>query len=277
MEPITSTILIPYDFTEIADKAVAHAVVLCGKMNTSIVLLHVVKKENLIDDLQQQLQMVADKVQTKHGIKAVALVRDGTIFKTINQVVEELDSILVVMGTHGMRGMQKLTGSHALKVIVGSKIPYLVVQDEPDYTKEITVLFPIDYKVEAKEKLKWVGFLSKIFSIKVVLFATTTKDGAIDVATKANVVFCKKYLDERAINYTIELSEQSASFHEQIVQTAKNVGASLILIITTRDIGFHDYVLGVSEQYIIANDEKIDVFVVNPRTDLMKYGYGNFG
>ena len=28
---------------------------------------------------------------------------------------------------------------------------------------------------------------------------------------------------------------------------------------------------------IIGNDEKMNVFVVNPRTDLMKYGYGNFG
>jgi hypothetical protein len=28
---------------------------------------------------------------------------------------------------------------------------------------------------------------------------------------------------------------------------------------------------------MIANAAKIPVMVINPRTDLMKYGYGNFG
>ena len=51
----------------------------------------------------------------------------------------------------------------------------------------------------------------------------------------------------------------------------------MIIIMTTRDIAFHDYVIGAQEQYMIANTAKIPVMVINPRTDLMKYGYGNFG
>ena len=32
--------------------------------------------------------------------------------------------------------------------------------------------------------------------------------------------------------------------------------------------------MGAQEQYIIANSAKVPVMVINPRTDLMKYGYG---
>ena len=53
--------------------------------------------------------------------------------------------------------------------------------------------------------------------------------------------------------------------------------ADVIVVMTTRDIAFHDYVLGAYEQYIIANTAQIPVFVINPRTDLMIYGYGSFG
>ncbi len=277
MESTSNTLLVPYDFTDIADKAVEHAVVLSGKMNTGIVLLHIVKKEALVSEQLALLQKIAGNIEAKHGIKVTPLVKDGTIFKTINKVVDELNCILVIMGTHGMKGVQKLTGSYALKVIVGSKIPYLVIQKEPSYHEAVTILFPVDFKVETKEKLKWLGFLSKILNIHVILFATTGKDGALDVPVKANMVFCKKYLEEREIDHSIELSELSHSAHEQILIAAKKVNADMIVIMTTRDIAFHDYVLGISEQFIIANDDKMNVFVVNPRTDLMKYGYGNFG
>ena len=277
MESTSNTLLIPYDFTEIADKAVAHAVALCGKMDTGIVLLHIVKKEALVSEQLALLQKIAEDIEKNKGVKVTPIVRDGTIFKTINKVVEELNCLLVVMGTHGMKGVQKLTGSYALKVIVGSKIPYLVIQEAPSYKDAINILFPVDHKIETKEKLKWLGFLSKISNVHVVLFATTGKDGVIDVPTKANVVFCKKYLEERDIKYSIELSELIHSIHEQILMAAKKVKADMIVIMTTRDIAFHDYVLGASEQFIIANEDKMNVFVVNPRTDLMKFGYGNFG
>ena len=37
---------------------------------------------------------------------------------------------------------------------------------------------------------------------------------------------------------------------------------------TTKNIRFQDYVLGASEQQIIANEAKIPVMCVNPRTDI---------
>ena len=57
--------------------------------------------------------------------------QEGEIFTTIADVAEELNASLIFLGTHGKVGMQKLTGSWALKVIIKSKVPFIVVQDPP--------------------------------------------------------------------------------------------------------------------------------------------------
>jgi nucleotide-binding universal stress UspA family protein len=181
---------------------------------------------------------------------------------------------MVVMITHGMRGMQKLTGSWALKVIVGSRVPFLVVQEPPqkdDYTK---IVFPVDFKSENKEKLRWAEYMSRYFKTKIYLFSNTGKDGSVDSRTKANVVFCKNFLEEKKIDYELVLAKHKVPFSEETIDFAKEINADLIIIMTTRDIAFHDYILGAHEQYIIANSAKVPVMVINPRTDLMKYGYG---
>lgn len=85
MESTSNTVLVPYDFTEIADKAVAHAIALCNKMNTGIVLLHIVKKEALINDQLALLQKIANDIEAKDGVKVTPVVRDGTIFQNHQQ------------------------------------------------------------------------------------------------------------------------------------------------------------------------------------------------
>jgi nucleotide-binding universal stress UspA family protein len=277
METPKNKILVPYDFTEIGDNAVKHGINLCKVLNADLCLLHIVKKETQVAEFKTQLSEIAEKFKEESGIEPLVLVRGGTIFKTINQVVDELNCMLVVMGTHGMKGLQKLTGSWALKVIIGSKIPYLVVQQAPreeDYKK---IVFPVDYKTENKEKLKWVEFLAKYFNSKTHLFSSASKEGVVDSRTKANLVFSKKFLEDKDLDYELSLAEGKSSFSVETVKYAEKIEADMILVMTTRDIAFHDYVLGAYEQYIIANAAQIPVLVINPRTDLMRYGYGSFG
>ncbi|MDG5799419.1 universal stress protein [Marinilabiliaceae bacterium ANBcel2] len=278
METLYNSIIVPYDFTEVAMDAVAHAVLLSKKFETEITLLHIIKKEGEKDEMDQQLKKEAQKISEIHNITPNTLIREGSIFKTINQVAHELEATLIVMGTHGMKGLQKLTGSWALKVIIGSKIPFLVVQGppKPNYEYE-NVVFPVDFKSENKEKLKWAQFITNYFPSKILLFSETSKEGTLNPKTKANLAFCKQFLESKKIEYKLELSKHIDSFSNETIDFSKNHNADLIIIMTTRDIAFHDYVLGAEEQYMIANNAKIPVMVINPRTDLMIYGYGSFG
>ncbi|MFO8001881.1 MAG: universal stress protein [Marinilabilia sp.] len=274
MESLMHSILVPYDFTEVGYYAISHAVNLSHVLNTNITLLHIVKKESESDEAKEKLKSDALKAEKDFGVRPEILVKEGTIFKTINQVSEELENVMVVMGTHGMKGLQKLTGSWALKVIVGSRVPFLVVQEPPRKKDFTRIVFPVDFKSENKEKLRWAEYMARYFKTKIFLFSSSAKDGGVDNRTKANVVFCKNFLEEKNIDYELVLAKSKSTFSQETIDFAKNNDADLIIIMTTRDIAFHDYVLGANEQYIIANSARVPVLVINPRTDLMKYGYG---
>lgn len=274
MESLMHSILVPYDFTEVAYHAVSHAVNLSHVLNANITLLHIVKKDEESKNAEEKLKADAQKAQKDFGVKPEILVKEGTIFKTINQVSEELENVIVVMGTHGMKGLQKLTGSWALKVIVGSRVPFLVIQEPPRKNDFTRIVFPVDFKSENKEKLRWAEYMSRYFKTKVFLFSSSGKEGGVDTRTKANVVFCKNFLEEKSIDYELVLARHKSTFSQETIDFAKDNDADLIIIMTTRDIAFHDYILGAHEQYIIANSAKVPVMVINPRTDLMKYGYG---
>jgi len=276
MESSENIILVPYDFTEVAMHAIDHAKSLSKRSNAKICLLHIVKKDIEVEQATKKINTEKVNIQSKFGIEISTVVREGNIFKTINEVAEEMKANMIVMGTHGIRGMQKLTGSWALKVIVGSKIPFFVVQDKPKDTDVKRIVFPVDFKTENKEKLYWADYLSNFLDTKVYLLSSSTKDGVIEPRTKANLVFCKKFLEEKGIDYELSLSEGKGSFSQETINFADNIDAAAIIIMTTRDIAFHDYILGANEQQIIANSSKVPVMVINPRTDLMKYGYGGF-
>jgi nucleotide-binding universal stress UspA family protein len=274
MENTGNKVVVPYDFTEIADYALAHAIKYSKLINAGVVILHIVKKET--PEIRAKLNEVAAKAANSLGVKPDVAIKEGTIFKAISKAAEELNAVLVVMGTHGMKGLQKLTGSWALKVIVGSKVPFIVIQAPPKEKDLANIVFPVDFRTENKEKLKWVEFVSTFLKTKIYLLSSANKDGAVDSRTKANVIFSKKFLDEKRINYELAISDGNGSFSQETVNFAQKIEADIIIAMTTRDIAFHDYVLGAQEQYIIANEAKIPVLVINPRTDLMKYGYGGF-
>ncbi|MFC2096351.1 universal stress protein [Bacteroidota bacterium] len=265
-------LLVPWDFTEVAEAALEHAIKVAKKLNNQIALIHVVKSLKKGEEALNELNKDIEKLTEKYGMELHPLVLEGSLFHVISDYASENNVSMVVMGTHGIKGMQKFTGSYALKVIVGSKIPFIVIQDHPS-KKEIfkDIVFPLDYRSEAKQKLQWALFLVKYFDVKINIIVPTLKDKALNTKLMGNVHFAEKILDKYDCEYELHRIEGHNSAEESIA-FAKKVDADMILIMTTKGIGLTDYVLGAQEQYIIANTEKIPVMVVNPRTDLSRYG-----
>ncbi len=265
-------LLVPWDFTEVAEFALEHAIKVAKRLNNQVTLIHVVKTLKKGEEALVELNKDIEKLTEKYGYELHSLVLEGSLFHVISDYASENNVSMVVMGTHGIKGMQKFTGSYALKVIVGSKIPFIVVQDPPS-KKEIfkDIVFPLDYRSEAKQKLQWALFLVKYFEVKINIIIPTLKDKALNTKLMGNVHFAEKILDKYDCDYELHRIEGSNSAEESIA-FAQKVDADMILIMTTKGIGLTDYVLGAQEQYIIANTARIPVMVVNPRTDLSRYG-----
>ncbi|MEN9444124.1 MAG: hypothetical protein RIS47_1014, partial [Bacteroidota bacterium] len=116
-----NTIIVPWDFSQVAEYALQHAIKIAKLTDGEIHLLHVVKKDKEEVSAISKLNAIADEVHGKYGIRPSIVVREGSIFKVISDTANDLEATLLVMGTHGMKGMQKFTGSWALKVIAGTR------------------------------------------------------------------------------------------------------------------------------------------------------------
>lgn len=266
------TIVVPYDFTEVAEYALQHAIKISTHLKNRIQLVHVIKSDKQIEEMKKKLNEEVDRLKEAYKIDLDPVILVGNLFNEISDYASNNNVSIVIMGTHGIKGMQKVTGSWALKVIVGSKIPFIVIQDPPS-KKEIfkDVVFPIDFKKENKEKVNWALFLAKYFDVKVHIITPQIKDSSLKKKTKININFAEKIFENHNIQYDIQ-SMDASRLGEETVNYAKKIDADIILIMTTKGIGFTDYMLGAKEQYIIANNAKIPVMCVNPRTDLSRYG-----
>ncbi len=260
------SILIPWDFSDVANNALEHAVRFAKITDIGITLINIVKRERDIPEVIDKLAIIADKTENKHNIKPDVIVREGTIFKTISEVASEIKANLVIMGTHGIKGMQKYTGSWALKVIANTEVPFVVVQAPPEHQQFESIVFPIDFRSENKEKLRWANYLAKYYKTKIHLCKVDNfSDELLKRKAKSNFIYAKNYLLEKNIDFEIHTLPGKKNFADETIDFAKSIKAGLILIMTTKDISFQDYVLGANEQKIIANDAKIPVMCVNPK------------
>lgn len=273
MEESQKLIVVPWDFTPVAEHALAHAVKISRMVGNEVCLLHIIDaKVSQKDEMEKtsHLSWVAEENGKKYNMHITSHTSKGSIFSAISEFANDKEASLVVMGTHGIKGMQKLTGSWALKVIVKSKVPFIVVQDPPfDQERYHNIVFPVDFRNENKEKMKMAIFMGKYFESKVHIIKTATTDKNLAKKTNINLNFAIKFLIQNNIEYEIH-DVPKGDFAQQTIDFANSIKADLILIVTTKNITFADFVVGASEQYIIANSSKIPVCCVNPRASFAK-------
>ena len=275
MEDKKELIVVPWDFTHVAENALAHAVKISRMVGKDICLLHIADpgiKPKSESEKKASLNKISEESSKKYNVTVLWNITKGSIFTAIADFVNEKEASLVIMGTHGMKGMQKLTGSWALKVIVKSKVPFIVVQDPPtDQERYHNIVFPVDFRGENKEKTQMAIFMGKYFDSKVHLLVVKNTDKNLIKKTKVNINFAIKYLIQNNIEYEIHEIPRG-NLAQQTIDFALKINADLILIVTTKNITFADYVVGASEQYIIANSSKIPVCCVNPKSSFANVG-----
>jgi nucleotide-binding universal stress UspA family protein len=132
-------ILFPLDRSREAQEAIAVAIDLVQKYQSTLILLSVVETPDLdaegIDDPVMQSPDAIDKLLhsaqslfAKRGIQAEILQRKGKPAFTICDVADELNVNLIVMGSHGIGlDLEHTSESVASRVLNLSPCPVLIV------------------------------------------------------------------------------------------------------------------------------------------------------
>ena len=265
MEKYERPIIVPWDFSQVAENAFQHAVNISKVVNRDILLLHIAHDSKDKEVKTVELKASAEKLGKEFGKKPFFEVVRGSIFHAIGETAKELKAEMIIMGTHGMKGAQKLFGSKALKVVVSSRIPFLVVQDKPAKANFDTILLPIDFKKENKEKANWIYYLSRNFGSKFIILKSRARDKGFKRKILSNIKYVETFLKGHDVQYEIVSATGKQKFKKEIISFAKSHDADLILVMATRDIRWIDYMLGAPEQYILANPENLPIMCMNPR------------
>lgn len=274
-------ILVPTDFSEAANTAINHAATVAKSAGDEVRLVHIVNKDTKsklkkagesLDDLNAKMKAQVEEIQSTYGVKADFHLREGSIFTTIGEVAEEIGARLLVMGTHGVVGMQHITGAWAVKVITSSPVPTIVVQKKTIGERGYkTIVFPIDASKETKQKVIHTISMAKHFGSEVHLFASHETDEFIVNARNNNLAWAENMFKKNGVSYTV--AHADGNHAKQTIKYASKVSADLIVILTDDgEVSVSEIVLGPDEEKVINNDAQIATMCVNPIANLYTIG-----
>ena len=147
MTPQVKTILLAVDFSEAAYYLADYATVFAKGLQARLVVLYVSPSMNryttlyvpaesiqtLVSQILEGANRVMGEFMAGHfeGIEATGRVEYGYAPEKILEIAREVGADMIVMGTHGRRGLTRLLmGSDAEMVLRNSPVPVLMVKSE---------------------------------------------------------------------------------------------------------------------------------------------------
>lgn len=146
------SILVPLDGSEPSHNGLRHAIDIARDAKATLHLVHVIdsfpmmfelSSQGGLESMNQSLRRWAEgmlktgqRQAAEQGVKAEVILREltqGRVADVIVEVAKEASCDLIVLGTHGRRGLRRLMlGSDAEAVARTSPVPVLLVPYRPE-------------------------------------------------------------------------------------------------------------------------------------------------
>lgn len=276
-----NTILVPLDFSEVAQNALGHALKVADVYKNEVTLLHIMDEGNFIGNLfggnnnvelvKEAIDMKLDKIITESNkqypnIKINKLIESGKIYKVISNIANDGNYDSIIMGTNGASGLQQITGSNASRVINYAKVPVVVVKEKSIGNGYEKIVLPIDLTRESRQKVRWAVHVAKKFNSTIhVIYENTTNE---EFRNRIHAVInqTQDILDTNGAKYILRGLEEDKypdSFAEDTLAYANEIDADLIMIMSQQEKGFNEFLLGSYAQQIVNNGGRIPIMCIN--------------
>ena len=266
-------ILVPTDFTPVGQNAIDHAVKAGELLNFKVVILHVINrgskatfgKENTGLAVEKKLKEIVKGIKSNSKVSVDFLYREGSIFDVIHEVASELKANIMILGTHGKRGLQHLVGSYAMKVITQSPVPVIVVQKRQITTQGYKkIVFPIGLYTESRQQVFHAIVSSLLFKSEILVFKQTSNQVAD--TTKLNIITSQieEEFTRNGVKFTITEAERHANFAGQLLDFAVSHSADMLMMMTDSNIENPNFNNSSWSEKLIFNLAQIPVLSINP-------------
>jgi nucleotide-binding universal stress UspA family protein len=255
-------ILCPIDFSEFSAKAYDYAQSLAWHYKAGLLLEHVMESlppmypyyafptayveisQQLRSNAEQQLQEFA-KTHTRPGVQPECSVHEGAVANVILDLAEVQAVSLIVMGTHGLRGIDRvLLGSVTDKVLRKAHCPVLAVRKPahdlvtqagiPDVIPLQRILCCTDFSDPSEQALEYAVSLAREYEGELTLVhvlenVAASADVENEIA-KAMVNLEKQLSPETRANCKVKTLVRIGSPYQQIIELALESRTDLIVM-----------------------------------------------
>jgi nucleotide-binding universal stress UspA family protein len=260
--PQIKSILCPVDFSEFSVNAYEYAQSLAWHYKATLFLQHVLyslqplgfwdiypdsyekRCKELRAGVEQKLQEFADR-HTRTEIRPQCFVQDGSVPDLILSLAEAQAVNLIVMGTHGMRGIDRLMlGSVTEKVLRRARCPVLAVRkpahhvttsvQDPELVHLRKILLCTDFSDHARHASKYALSMAKEYGAELTLLHVledTPSSTEVHSATEKAV----KQLEESITTKTrgecmVKVMVRIGKPYQEIMQLALEAQTDLVIM-----------------------------------------------
>lgn len=269
-------IIVPIDFSEYSEYALEAAASIAKKHKSELIILHMLELSNAIistdsNSLNEEAVFYLKLAEKKfeafldkpylEDLEITPIVKHFKVWSEINEVADEHQANLVVMGSHGISGIKEaIVGSNTEKVVRHSNIPVLVIKHNPILLEFENGVFASDFSDEAITPYINARTTFKKLGVKMHLVYVNSPDGSF----RSSLEIDKRVSDflKKADGDLDNLSEVNVvsdySIEKGILNFANVIGADLIAVATHGRKGLSHFFEGsISED--IANHSTLPV------------------
>ncbi len=262
-------ILVPSDFSDASHAAVNIAISLAKKSNLGLSLLHIQNGKS-VSDAEDQMINISESLRIKHNVNSDYIIQKGSIFSEIAKVACDECYQLMVIGSHGFKGIrEKFFGADILKLVKTIPVPVLVAQKSYNLTDAgfKNIVLPAASHEDFDRIVGATAYLAKLFDAKVHLYTIDKPGQEWPEQLKTNIEKAKEVFDTKNIKY-IRVNEQastySVGYSKQTLLYAEKVGADLISLMSMPTMEFH-YFADSDKEQLLTNDAGIPILCTSDK------------
>lgn len=291
-----NTILVPTDFSDCAEYALKYACQLAKKTKARIVLLHVMTMGKnlseqstegdwmggwagasagvaaplmikLLKDTKRKMSKLKD-ASFCNGVKIQDTIEMGKISESINLSVTKHKADIIVMGTHGAKGLVDVfAGSNAEKVVRDAEVPVLSIQPGKGKVEIKRILFATDFSNETTLVFPYIRRFADYFGAEIHLVKIVDDEGFKErnLAKKDGENFLK---DNNLGNYPVAIIHHVRSKSEAMSRFAELNEMDVIALGTHGRHGLAHFLKGSIAEDVV-NHSFTPVLTVNLHKKLL--------
>lgn len=266
-------LLIPTDFSPKCDNAVRQGLQMAEKLNYRVMILHVVDRQNemIINSREAgqeciglNFQRYKEEFGRDFRVEIETMVRKSNIVSGILSVAAEIKAGMLIFGTNGKQGLEYLFGSNALRLVLSSPCPVVVVQKRSFHDGFKNIVLPVNNDTDPRQAVSWIMTLCRLFNSRIRLFLSNETDISLKNRVKIIAGQIAGLLKESNLEYTMETAGSNRDFAQQVIAYASDSGSDLIIIMTRPELNPLGFSLAGWNEKIMFNQDQIAVMCINP-------------